>query len=608
MINIPEELKANADAVIREKQITLEVLPNFKIRRKEHLAVTIFNDRAEDLSSWSEVYDKYSRVDFVKCRIYNAMGKQVKTVKQKDIQDYSYIPNSTVFSDNRVKFLKADYGIYPYTIELDYQTTDNGFLDLPEWYLLDRRRLAAQRTSLELLNKGGLEIEYKLINLSKEPEKKAIEGGESWKWNFESVPAIDEFEDFFPIHEQLGIIKFFTKEFSYCGFKGSKESWKDFARWKHDLQEGRKGIPEELKTEIRKLTEGKSQLEKTRTVYEWMQKNSRYVNISLGIGGFQAMKAGDVYVKGYGDCKALTNFTQALLKEVGVKSIYSNVYGGRRQIFDTENVSQQFNHIILCVPNQGDTVWLECTDQTNPFGYLGNFTGDRYALLCERDNGRLVRTTSYSASDNLQRQYTEVELREDGNASVTIRKRSTGIQFEQGDAMSRKSYEDQKKRLYKVLDVPNPTIESYEVKIDKSRIPVAEEVIKMEAKKVVSKSGSRLFIRPNIANRYGKVSTSKKERQYDFILSFAFHDQDSIVWEIPKGYAVESLPKDKVVSSKFGTYSTKVKVEDGRIIYLRDHLSRKGHFAPELFGAFTKFQQQIYKNDKKRIVLKKNKT
>lgn len=77
----------------------------------------------------------------------------------------------------------------------------------------------------------------------------------------------------------------------------------------------------------------------------------------------------------------------ALLKEAGIRSVYTVIGSGNDNDYLMVDLpSSQFNHAILFVPQGKDTVWLECTSQTNGAGYLGGNTGNRYALAVD-ENG-----------------------------------------------------------------------------------------------------------------------------------------------------------------------------------------------------------------------------
>ena len=84
-------------------------------------------------------------------------------------------------------------------------------------------------------------------------------------------------------------------------------------------------------------------------------------------------------------------------------SYYTELYGDRDKIdIESDFFSVQGNHVILCVPNKDKYVFLECTSQTDPFGYQANFTDDRNVVVIKPEGGEIIRTKIYENKDNSQ--------------------------------------------------------------------------------------------------------------------------------------------------------------------------------------------------------------
>ena len=166
-------------------------------------------------------------------------------------------------------------------------------------------------------------------------------------------------------------------------------------------------------------------------LYEYMQNKTRYVSITVGIGGFQPFDAATVDRLSYGDCKALSNYMKSILEVAGISSRYTLVYAGENnQDIKTTFPSSQFNHVILCVPMEKDTIWLECTSQRKPFNYLGSSTSNRQALVIDENGGKL-RTQVMQPENNLESRKADIILDKTGSGFASVHSRYYGATYDQ---------------------------------------------------------------------------------------------------------------------------------------------------------------------------------
>src|SRR5690606_888532 len=119
-------------------------------------------------------------------------------------------------------------------------------------------------------------------------------------------------------------------------------------------------LPAHIAQQVKALTSGITDVkEKITVLYNYLQKNTRYISIQLGIGGWQPFDDSYVAKNGYGDCKALTNYMQSLLTSANIPSFYTLVYAGAsgtaKNRFVPDLPSQQFNHVVICVPTGKDS-------------------------------------------------------------------------------------------------------------------------------------------------------------------------------------------------------------------------------------------------------------
>src|SRR5690606_20440351 len=152
---------------------------------------------------------------------------------------------------------------------------------------------------------------------------------------------------------------------------------------------------------------------------------------------------------GYGDCKALTNYTRALLNAVGVTSYYTIVHAGSTRVdLVPEFASVQGNHVILALPVENGYAFMECTDQKVPFNFNVDLTDGRNVLIVKPEGGDLVQTSLSRDESNSQITRGYLQLNPSGDIVAKLQVVSTGTQYQ--DAYRREDLDaSERERFYK---------------------------------------------------------------------------------------------------------------------------------------------------------------
>ena len=604
---IPAKLRENVDVVLREDQSVYKITARNKASQYVFQAVTILNANGKRYAREAVGYDRLSKVSYFKGAVYNADGELIKRLKSSEIFDRGMYDGYTLFSDARMKTADLSQGEYPYTVEIEYEVELRYLFQIPDFYVQGGEKVSVENSRYELIFPEELRPRINARNISEKPVKsKTNDGLESVVYSFHNVMPLKREPLGPPVQELVQIIEAAPLKFEYDGYAGSMESWDEFGQWIATLNKGRDELPEATKAKIRSLTANlKTNEEKIKVVYEYMQNRTRYVSIQLGIGGFQPFNASVVDEKGYGDCKALSNYAVAMLKEAGVDANYTLIYAGEgAPQMDTSFPSSQFNHAVVSVPNGKDTLWLECTSQTNPFGYMGTFTGDRKALAITDKGAKVVRTPIYPAETNLQSRTANVYLEPTGDAKAKVQTTYSGLQYENDNLnfILSDQFDDQRKWIQRNTQIPVFDINSFTIKNVKNKIPSAIVDLDLTLKRLASVSGKRIFITPNLMNRSTFMPEKVENRKTKVVLTSAFVDLDTVHYHLPEGIYPEFLPEPVHIKSRFGEYEARYQVDEKGLTYVRRFKRVKGEFPAESYTELTEFYKNVNKADASKLV------
>jgi transglutaminase-like putative cysteine protease len=604
---IPEELRKDVNVVVRNDKMIHTTLSQSEATLYVYYAATIFNVKAKDYAVMEVGYDKLTRVKSFKGIVYDASGNVIKKLKSSDILDRSAFDNATLFSDARYKLADLSHGTYPYTVEFEYELEFKFLYSIQGTALVPDEKVSVQEVSYQLIYPTDLPPRYKLLNIEAAPVKtKTEKGQESISWTFKNLLPI-KLEPYGPkAWETLPRILAAPSKFEYEGYAGDMSTWENYGKWKALVIKGRDNLPQTAKDKVKELTSNLNTTEeKAKVLYEYLQNKTRYVSIQLGIGGLQPFESSVVEKVGYGDCKALSNYMVAMLKEAGIKGYYTTVKAGDfRDDLIMDFPSHQSNHVVVAVPNGTDTLWLECTSQTNPFGYSGMFTGNRKAFMVTEDGGVWVNTPRYTANENVQSRKGEVIVKLTGEATAKVTTQYSGQQYENDNLnfLLNGQYDLQKKWVFENTSIPSFDLISFKLDDKKEKIPTATVQLELSLKRLATVSGKRLMLTPNLMNRNSFIPEKVENRKTDIVRNMGYTDIDVITYHVPEEIYPEFLPQAVKLTSPFGEFEAVYEIQQGKIVYTRKIKINKGRFKPELYNDFIEFFKSVSKADNQKIV------
>ncbi|MFW5757185.1 MAG: DUF3857 domain-containing protein [Bacteroidota bacterium] len=595
---IDDDLKKNANAIIRlnKMDVVFDKPSRYTVERK--IVVTILNENGKGPDIFAEQYDLYSSIKFNGGHIYDEKGESIRKIKKKDLIDRSNVANFSLYEDNRILAYVPNLSEYPYTVEYSWQVSyKRGMYYSSGFYTVPAFNISTEKASLNISCTPEMDIKFMLFNVDKDSEESI--GRKEYKkylWEFENIKAIKK-EYLSPsIREFVPVVLFTPSHFQFDNYAGTTSSWKEFGKWAWELNQGRDDLPKERTEFLQNLVkDAPDQRDKVKRIYQYLQDNTRYVNIALGIGGMQPFDAKTVDNTGYGDCKALTNYTKAMLRAVGIKAYYTLVYAGAGRYNILEDFpTNQFNHVILCVPLEKDTVWLECTNQQMPFDHLGDFTDNRPVLLIKEDGGYLTKTPGYDPLDNINNINATIVIDKMGNGTGNITMQYGGIYFVDYYPVVRLAPDDQKKWLYNRFHLPNYTIDQYNLSAITDTVkPTTGIEMDVSLRSYGSVSGNRIHVPLNPISSRQYIPKRERNRISSFVLKYEKTVSDTLVFHIPEGYVLESPAPEYHKETSFGTYTTRFVRKDGEFVYIRDLQTYRGNFPAERYKEFYDFHQNI---------------
>lgn len=593
---IPAELKSRATAVVREENIVIRLNKEGNFTEEVDYSVTILNSAGEDHAHLTLFYNKGKKIGKINGVVYDEFGQIIRKFDSKDFSDRSAIAQATLYDDIRFKYYNPNVQRYPYTISYSYEAKHDQDLYIPFWKPNRHADVAVQYSTYQVVTSPNRVLRIKEEHIPSHKVVKTDGKQQTYQWTATNIAARKREPLAPPQHPEEIIVKVSPRSFRFFKKQGEIDNWHDLGKWVYqELLLDKQDLSETTKAKVREIIAPyATDREKVAALYAYMKQRTRYISIQVGIGGVEPFSASTVDRLGYGDCKALVNYMQALLAAADIESQYCIVEASNTKI----DLDQDFasivdgNHIILYVPLGQHSIWLECTDNKQPFGHLGTFTDDRLVLACTPSGGKLLRTPRLTHEDNLQQRQAEFAVDSEGTLTGTMQTVFSGAQLENHfDIISATGNElDRKlKRAYNVNDIHFDAVQ-YRTNFASAEPSVTEELA-LRLRYFLLNAPAYLQLQPNIFNQASNIPESKNRTNVLYI-NRGYTDVDELLFVFEQPLQ-QIAPTSHILTCPMGRYELQLRVDRDKVHFSRKIEIYAGTYPAKDYEAYFEFIKNV---------------
>ncbi len=595
--------------IIRKYDTEIVLVSPVRAIRKEYRDVEVLSEEGFDQISYTVFgYDNFTRIKSLVLTIKDSEEKIIKRVKKKDFIDQAAVGNSTIYSDSRVLYYHINEIKPPYSFTVEAEVEINQLMAIPTWRPINGENVNLKSGSLSIKCFKDMDIQYR-SNLIGDPSVNSIQDQKHYKWSLRNVASVQNLSVYdSELTSVLPEVRWVPLHFEFGGIKGGFATWQDFGSWLYALSEDTRSLPAAAKEELHEfISQDMTQSEKIKAVYGYLQERVRYVSVQLGIGGWKPYSATSVHENQYGDCKALSNYTQALLSEIGITSYYTVIFSGR---YDNDYVkkdfpSNSFNHVVLLVPVENDTILLECTSQSSPCGFKGSGTDNRFALAVGKNKSRLFRTDQFDAIENVQVDSVFISIDQGGKMKLQSHTELYGSKAEIFTLIKWPETEQRKwisdHVVFAQFNIDSHSLEVEEIGDWDYKVILTTALI---SKNFSTISGRRIFFTPAVYHEFGEIGLPDSV-QFSFNLSNSYQFNTYVEFDLPENYTIESTLEDREIVRKFGRYKITFNYieETNKLGVFRHFEINKGVYPRDLYKEYKLFRKEIWSIEQDEIVL-----
>lgn len=582
----------NAKAVftLKKKVLIIDLGKNdsLNITAENRFEMLHLRQKSEQFATESVPFSKFNQILSINAYTMINEDGNVKSIKAEDFVTGSIISKHWFYDDYKEKtfiFPSIEPGV---TTVLDYKEAIKEPRFLGVFYL--NSYVPVSKSEYTLIVHKSIKIAYKVygtngIELSFKQKKEGNNIVYTWKAanlaeykTEKNSPNISYYEPH--------IIVYIT----HIDKKPLLADPSGLYNWYYGMvKDVNKEVLPEIKALVDTLTKNsKTDMEKAKILFHWVQENVKYIAIEDGLSGFIPRSANEVYKNRYGDCKDMTSMLVTMFNMANIPA-YLSWIGTRKLPYAYKDVPTPMvdNHMIATAKIDGENIFLDATDSYVPFGMpTAMIQGKEVMIGIDSINYQIMPVPIVSSEKNRMVDTCWIEIIDDdirGRGSVIM---EGYYKANAAFAMLEQQPKQQKSYLSELLSWQdlNPEIQniSYEPSADNDKkLTIKYDFLVSKHCKI---SENELFLNLNLDKRLEDESVQIDKRKTDKEIEYQFSDFRCYVVKVPKNYRVGFLPANSSFQTDNFGFIIDYELKDDLI------LMRKKIYCNYLFLKDNKFQ------------------
>ncbi len=555
-------------------------------------------------------YNMLRETDFVelidmKAAIYDMSGKVRKELKDKDIQKSSVSYTSLYSEHNTISYILSD-PVVPYIVKKEKIYVLKSLFFMPNWD--PQEDVPLDYAQLEIILEQPVVLKYLNIGYINDPNITTdANGHKRYKWEIQNISGYSgEYKSAPESRFQIGV-KCMPIQFSLDGFKGQAESWQDFGTWYYNLIKDQINFSPDINIgePFKSISDKK---ERIRKIYGRLQEKTRYVQIYLGIDGWKPHHVDQIHQAKYGDCKDLSVYMLAMLKQADIEGYPALVLTRDQGDVDRDFPSNNFNHMIAVALMPDDTLYLECTSKVTPVDDLHADIEGVNILLVKPEQSTLITTPVSTADMNKSVFKATARIQPDRSLNIEGKVILTGNQaIDARGILKSMASEERKKWMKNRLSHKSGDVRINSLVIDSLDNNDSNLLINFEAnlQYFAKKAGNRLIIEPCLYHKIDFKGENPEDRKMPLLNSTSFLNMDSIQFIFPMEYKVKNELNTDSITSAFGSYSMELSIQDNGALWTSKFVLGNRYVSLDKYSGYYEFMEACKQKSLCKLVLSK---